>query len=588
MSNLIEQNAYRIFGLDVNINQKEILKRYKEIINRLKIDDFPTYDLDMGLPNKYRNEDSVNDALKKLQNPKNNLKEYFFWFSISDTIDEKSIKYLQNNDIVKSIQTWKTASHGDNSTAYFYKKNLAVLYCLLLFKKSNAIYLKESVDLWNEIVNSDKFWIVFTKKYRANNEQTASAEIISEFRKTVAKSISDVYADLYQHHKDSKYIKTFQGIFVTHGEKTEKNILNPTYKSIYDSIERLNKVNLSEDEETEDICDNCADTNAKRYHDYDDGSVLCEKCHKEIGKQWQKKIDESEETDQVQNKKLKKIQKEITVLESHLNKLNKAGLDKDSQSKVVRDHAAEAIRGISVRIHNELHLTDKATALLKTAIKICGTQNMRKKYEDELKLIKKIVDDDKKNALDLEIPKFWSNEKITFRNNFVEYGRKKMFYKDVSAISYHAVRKSTYGIETSRNYSFSIMSKDDEIDFSFSGDEDLWYKLINISKQVIEPIIVRRLVKLIFEKKETISIGNVDFDSKGYHRSKFFGGTESAYWSDTMYVPKFSQGNVILFKKKDGVGKQFETISMEDSNAVVLPELLNACIEEYAIRHRKL
>ena len=82
MSNSIEHNAYRIFGLDVSANQKDILKRYKEISNRLKIDDFPNYDLDLGLPNKYRNEDSVNDALKRLQNPRNNLKEYFFWFSI--------------------------------------------------------------------------------------------------------------------------------------------------------------------------------------------------------------------------------------------------------------------------------------------------------------------------------------------------------------------------------------------------------------------------------------------------------------------------------------------------------------------------
>ena len=119
MSNIITHNAYRIFGLDVNVNQKDILKRYKEIINRLKIDDFPTYDLDLGLTNKSRTEEYVNDALKRLQNPKSNLKEYFFWFSISDTIDEKSLKYLQNNNIDKAIQTWKTASHGKNSTTYF-------------------------------------------------------------------------------------------------------------------------------------------------------------------------------------------------------------------------------------------------------------------------------------------------------------------------------------------------------------------------------------------------------------------------------------------------------------------------------------
>src|SRR3989344_112164 len=206
MSNSIENNAYRILGLDVNASKKDILKRYKEITNRLKIDDFPTYDLDFELPNKSRNEDSVNDAFKRLQNLKNSLKEYFFWFSVSDTVDEKSVKFLQNNDISKAIQTWKNALDDSNSTAYFYKKNLAVLYCLLLFKQSNATYLKESIGLWNDIINSDKFWIVFTKKYGLNNEQTLSLEVISDFRKSVVKSISDIYTDLYQHHKDSKYV----------------------------------------------------------------------------------------------------------------------------------------------------------------------------------------------------------------------------------------------------------------------------------------------------------------------------------------------------------------------------------------------
>jgi len=65
-----------------------ILKRYKEIINRLKIDDVPVYEIDLELPRKYRTEKTVNDAFKKLQNQKTRLVEYFFWFSISDTVDE--------------------------------------------------------------------------------------------------------------------------------------------------------------------------------------------------------------------------------------------------------------------------------------------------------------------------------------------------------------------------------------------------------------------------------------------------------------------------------------------------------------------
>jgi len=59
MVNLIQNNAYRILGLDTNTSQKLILKRSKEIINRLKIDDIPEYDLDIHLPKKFRTENSV-------------------------------------------------------------------------------------------------------------------------------------------------------------------------------------------------------------------------------------------------------------------------------------------------------------------------------------------------------------------------------------------------------------------------------------------------------------------------------------------------------------------------------------------------
>ena len=153
MINLIENNAYRILGLDNSANQKYILKRYKEITNRLKIDDFPKYDLDINLTDKTRNEESVNDALKRLQSAKNNIKEFFFWFQITDTNDEKATSYLKNNKIDKAIETWEKVSGNKNSTAFFYKKNLAITYCLLLFEKENNTYFNESISIWHEICN---------------------------------------------------------------------------------------------------------------------------------------------------------------------------------------------------------------------------------------------------------------------------------------------------------------------------------------------------------------------------------------------------------------------------------------------------
>ena len=53
-----------------------------------------------------------------------------------------------------------------------------------------------------------------------------------------------------------------------------------------------------EDSGQEDKCDNCGDIDAEQYWDYDDGSVLCQKCHKKIGDEWDERIQTESEDDE--------------------------------------------------------------------------------------------------------------------------------------------------------------------------------------------------------------------------------------------------------------------------------------------------
>ena len=239
MSNPIQNNAYRIIGLDTTASQKEILRRCKEIINRLKISDYPNYDLDVDLPEKLRNESTVKDALKTLQSPKDNVKDYFFWFQVSNANDEKALNYISKKELSKAVLLWKSLSNKDSIASPIYKKNLAILYCLMLINEDDPAYLKESLSIWKEIINSEKFWTVFTKGYIIQNEQTVSENNISSFRKVVAKELSDIYTDLGNIHKNTRYIKDFQEIFNVLGEGTEKNLLQPIYDHISDNLEIL-------------------------------------------------------------------------------------------------------------------------------------------------------------------------------------------------------------------------------------------------------------------------------------------------------------------------------------------------------------
>jgi hypothetical protein len=104
---------------------------------------------------------------------------------------------------------------------------------------------------------------------------------------------------------------------------------------------------------------------------------------------------------------------------------------------------------------------------------------------------------------------------------------------------------------------------------------------------MIAPIIVEKLVKIIFDKNEVIEIGGVEFDKEGYHKQPFFGKRKSVFWRDEqIFKPQIYQMNVILYKEKNGEGRHLASISLEDMNAFVIPWLLEACIEEYYLREQ--
>ena len=371
MSNLILNNAYRILGLANNSSPRDILKRYKEIISRLKIDDHPRYDLDLHLSDDLRTEDSADGALKRLQNPKSKLTEYFFWFDISDTVDENAFEYLRCGDATsydQAAQIWKKYSETENSTGLAYKKNLAILYCFYLFNEENDSLLYKSISIWNELINSDKFWRSFSKKYEIGSGSEIHEDILDNLRRDVAADISDIYYDLHVYHKDTKYIREFHDTFGIFGKSVEKHLFNPIHQAIYEVIEDLNKIKDKNDDEPEDTndtnprCDGCgkiSERTPKSHFSYKDGSILCRGCHKTVGQQWQKKID-SVETVEGSSKMLRRIEKDAEQVKLNLERLREIGLYDADPTKIIRDHTAEAIRDVAVTIHNQAHMREES------------------------------------------------------------------------------------------------------------------------------------------------------------------------------------------------------------------------------------
>jgi hypothetical protein len=542
MSTTLKNNAYHILGLDTSANERDVAKRSKEIINRLRADDTPEYDTDIGLFKDFRTEDAVKDALQRLQAPKKRIKEYFFWFQIADGVDEQVLGLLKLKDYLNAIRTWQNASEGQSTKAFFYKKNLAILYCLVLSADDNKEYLQSSLAAWKELIDSDKFWASFTKVYKLHDEQTASEDIISDFKKHVVEYLSDIYTELHHLHKHSDYLNEFQKVFSAKGEKIEKSVLGPAYQAINKAVEGLEKMEVSKD-----------------------------------GK-----------FDREESEKIKEL---VASVSQELNKLIDLGLYDDSQTKIMRDRAANALRSIVLDLHNNLSELEKSEGLLQVAIKLAGTESLKNKLQGELEQIQKNVKDDAENSLAIEVPGTFGGGTVIFKNSYLEYNNKRIFYKDASSISYHAQSQSINFIPVSQSFSYMVASPTETISFSFGttlhigkkAKQDVWVKLIGLSEGLIEPHIVKRMVDQIFNRNEPITIGGVEFSKLGYSRTKtkLFGKgeKETVYWSDTIYIPKFSQGLVILWKDKDGKSQQFSTIPMSTPNAVVLPALVQACYD---------
>lgn len=335
MSNLLKNNSYHILGLNASAAQRDIQKRAKEIIKVLQIDDVPEYDLDLGIFENFRTVGAVKDAVQKLTSPKKQIKDYFFWFQISDEVDEQAVGILRKKNPEGAIKVWEHSAEGDSTKAMFYKKNLALLYCILLFKEDNKQYLKKSLQIWHEIINSQKFWTAFTMVYKHNDELDTDQEIISDFHTHAPSFIADLYAELRLARVDDSYVAEFTKVFNLRGEKTEKVVMTPIFHKMTDAVEKLEAMKVSEDG----------------------------------------KLDKEEAT---------QIKQHVTNIQDCCNTLIDLGLYDDSQSKTMRDRAATAIRSIVLDIHNNLDDIPKAEQLLNIAMKFVGTSSMENKLKQDL------------------------------------------------------------------------------------------------------------------------------------------------------------------------------------------------------------
>lgn len=381
MSNLFQDNAYHVLGLDTSASQKDINKRSKEIVNLLRIEEEPSYETDLNIISLNRKENTVKEAVQRLSSPTKRIKEYFFWFDVETDTDEKAVKLLKEQKIDEAINVWETPAKSETANGFVAKKNLAVLASLMLLKTGQKKYLTQSIGYWKDILLSEKFWPHFEKLYALNDEIGTSKSALDDFAKQATDHLSDFYTDISEVHKDRGYYSLFSQVFAVKGQRMQENVLSPIYEAIHEASERLRSLNISED-------------------------------------------------NIISDDEIKTVRQLLRKLQDNFGKLKELGLYSDSQSKTMRDKAAEAIRTVALDIYNNLYESAKPAALLEAASKIAGTPGTKQKLDRDIQVIKKNISNEKiiipindlleedkfTEALDLiekQMPKYADDKELT-------------------------------------------------------------------------------------------------------------------------------------------------------------------------------
>jgi len=335
MKNIIKQNSYLILGLYASANPREINKRGKEILRRLHIGDTPEYDADVGIFSNFRNEENTKNAIQRLSMPKKKIVDTLFWFEI---INENDLKAINANDHNEAINIWGEYIDKDTPKSLLHVKNLAVLNTILLYTKEGDNFIEDSLRLWKDLFEKDKFWKAFFNSFRAHHEVDVSDHLLEDLRKEATDLLADVFTELSSLHNDKVFINSFHKEFKVMGQKLKKEILDPAFEGIDKAVKDMENLKVSED--------GVLDSDEKR-----------------------------------------KIKELVETIKIELNKLIDVGLYDDSKVKIMRDRAASAIRTVSIDINNNLNEAEIALGLVKIAKEISGTEGTKNSAKADVEII---------------------------------------------------------------------------------------------------------------------------------------------------------------------------------------------------------
>lgn len=532
MASSFVQNGFHVLGLPNSAEMKEILRRSNEIAQFLELDEISDFDSDIIPAKEFRTAEAARDALRRLQNPRLRFQDYFFW------VDFKSLGPAAEAALQSSgwpgLAAWLAAQDW---TPFNRQRELLVSQTISL--KSGTGDALQIYRQWKLLFEDGSFWNDLKATYRFDGQLTASEELIATFRAEISGTLGDLVLDLASGNAASPLIRQFAEVFGAKSDNLKDALLSPALEELKHKNQALAIVSVDENV-------------------------------------------------QITPAVLSQMRDAMKGIEAALNTLIDGGFYETSEAKLARDAAALEMRRIVLDCHNHHAEFGIAQGMLEIANSIAGTDALRQQLLAELQQVKASVEGERENTFSLVVPGTFGGGTVVFKNDTISYNGVSIKFKDAATISYSSMTRSLNFIPYSQSYSVALTSTSGEtIDISFgttlyignAPKQDVWVRLASVLDKVAGPHIVERMTRKLFEEKAEIVIGGVTFNSRGYSKKRTFGGVDSVVWDGDTYLPKLSAGNVIVWTAKDGKATQLTAIPMSTPNAVVLPELVKACVQ---------
>lgn len=240
----ILNNAYHILGLSIDADDKLIHKRYKELLNLIKIDEVGKYPIDFDQIDYslIRTDDSIKGSYSELTVVSTKIKHYFFRFDIIDQEDENCFALIKDNDFIGWVELRKKLYLRDSKIHYLKNSIIAIL---MLHEDENLCWDIELEIDYNDFARNLKI-ILEDKKYRTQFENTYNlhsdfdlrTDVLYEFKNWLPQFFAEYLFDLSEHIKIADLYISFTKVFWIHAKDLDDN---ENIQKIQSALQRLMK-----------------------------------------------------------------------------------------------------------------------------------------------------------------------------------------------------------------------------------------------------------------------------------------------------------------------------------------------------------